>query len=93
MLIIVTDWFDNFTASQNGRSSGFTANELDQFHLAYQRYLFLLAKFERKMEWIGFAPTPAVDLSKGRCIEMVHVLVHSGGSVAHALAASTPLLV
>lgn len=58
------DWFDNFIASQNGRHSGFSAEELDHFLLAYQRYLFLLAKYEHKMEWIGFAPTPAVDLSE-----------------------------
>lgn len=57
------DWFRNFTASQNGRASGFTADELDHFLVMYQRYLYLLVKYEHKMEWIGFAPTPAVDLS------------------------------
>lgn len=32
------------------------------FVVAYQRYLYLCCKYERRMEWCGFAPTPAIDL-------------------------------
>ncbi len=53
-------------ASQDGRADGFTMEEFSQFQLDYQRYLFLLVKYERKMEWIGFAPSPAIDLSAQR---------------------------
>lgn len=56
------DWFTNFAASQQFRTIGFTPDELASFVLGYQRYLYLVAKMPQRMEWIGFAPTPAIDL-------------------------------
>lgn len=55
------DWLRNFLASQNGNTT-LVREELDRFVLGYQRYLYLCAKHERRMEWIGFSPTPAIDL-------------------------------
>lgn len=60
------DWFTNFVASQGGKMD-VTQDDLQRFQLGYQRYLYLVAKYERRMEWIGFAPTPAIDLSMYGC--------------------------
>jgi hypothetical protein len=62
-----SDWFENFVASQGGRIDDISADRWATFMVGYQRYLYLVAKYERKMEWIGFAPTPAIDLSKTVC--------------------------
>lgn len=35
---------------------------MDAFVLGYQRYLYLVAKHPQTTEWIGFAPSPAIDL-------------------------------
>ena len=54
------DWLVNFRAVFDRNE--FTAEELAHFQVGYQKYLYLVAKYPFRMEWIGFAPTPAIDL-------------------------------
>jgi hypothetical protein len=55
------DWFANFLAAHGGRSE-FDTETLQKFQIGYQKYLYLLTKYPLKMEWIGFSPTPSIDL-------------------------------
>lgn len=48
-------WWPNFVASQGRKQGSFSAERLREFLLGYQRYLYLLAKHEQRMEWIGAA--------------------------------------
>jgi hypothetical protein len=43
------DWFHNYVASQGGSYAPPQATELDAFVVSYQRYLYLLCKYERKV--------------------------------------------
>ena len=61
VVLLDQDWFLNFLAAAGGRLK-FSDEELRAMHVDYQRYLFLTCKYEYKMEWIGFAPTPGIDL-------------------------------
>jgi hypothetical protein len=61
VVLLDQDWLHNFAAAANGRLK-FDDKELETMHVDYQRYLFLTCKYEYKMEWIGFAPTPGIDL-------------------------------
>ncbi len=61
VVLLDQDWLQNFVAAASGRLK-FADEELQAMHVDYQRYLFLTCKYEYKMEWIGFAPTPGIDL-------------------------------
>jgi hypothetical protein len=61
VVLLDQDWWQNFAAAADGRLK-FDDKELQAMHIDYQRYLFLTCKYEYKMEWIGFAPTPGIDL-------------------------------
>lgn len=61
--VVVADdrsWFLNFLKAHG--KTVFERAELEAFVLGYQKYLYLLAKYPMRMERIGFAPNPSIDL-------------------------------
>ena len=55
------DWLVNLRAAFGGQIN-FSQPDLKHFQIGYQKYLYLLAKYPFRCEWIGFAPTPSIDL-------------------------------
>ena len=52
-------WFPNFVSAMG---EDFEDIDFEKCHIGYQKYLYLLTKYPRRMEWISFAPNPAIDL-------------------------------
>jgi Glycine-rich domain-containing protein-like len=50
-------WFQNFVAAV-----GLDHINYEKCQIGYQKYLYLLAKYQYRMEWVGFSPNPSIDL-------------------------------